>query len=240
MIEAIVTDIEGTTTALSFVKDVLFPYSRATLEGFLEAHADDPLLLTQIRAIEDHTGHSLERAELYTLLLRWIDEDQKLTPLKAIQGLQWYEGYQQAQLEGHLYEDAAHYLQCWKNQGIRLYVYSSGSVQAQQLLFSHTAWGDLTPLFSGFFDTNVGGKRDATSYHRIVKHLVLPAAHVLFLSDVVAELDAARSAAMQTCLVAREGQPDAPVHHPIARDFSEVPVTGSPRAQSRIDHSGIE
>jgi 5-methylthioribose kinase len=137
-------------------------------------------------------------------LLRWIGEDRKLTPLKSLQGLIWQEGYDRGELRGHLYEDAAHALRAWHEAGLKLFIYSSGSVLAQRLIFSHTDYGDLTPLFSGYFDTTIGGKLEPDSYRAIAAHIGLPPAAVLFLSDHPGEISAAAIAGMQVTQVCRD------------------------------------
>ncbi len=206
-IEAILTDIEGTTSSVSFVFDVLFPYARAHLPAYVRAHADDPAVQAQLNAVRaesDEPGAGTER--LLEILLEWMAADRKATPLKVLQGMVWAEGYRAGQLKGHVYPDAVAALQRWHEQGYALYVYSSGSVQAQKLIFGCAEVGDLTPLFSGYFDTGVGHKREAASYRRIAETIGLPAQRVLFLSDVAEELDAARAAGMKTCGLGRDGQ----------------------------------
>ncbi|WP_313089637.1 acireductone synthase [Pseudomonas sp.] len=206
-IKAILTDIEGTTSSVSFVFDVLFPYARAHLPAYVRAHVDDPAVQAQldaVRAESDEPGADMER--LLDILLEWMAADRKATPLKALQGMVWAEGYRAGQLKGHVYPDAVAALQRWHEQGYALYVYSSGSVQAQKLIFGCAEVGDLTPLFSGYFDTGVGHKREAASYMRIAESIGLPAQRVLFLSDVAEELDAARVAGMKTCGLGRDGQ----------------------------------
>jgi enolase-phosphatase E1 len=182
VIKAVVTDIEGTTTSLSFVKDELFPYARARMAAFVRARADDPGVkeaLEQARALmAEARGVSpdeMSLEEIIRQLERWIDEDRKITPLKQLQGLIWEQGYRDGELFGHLYPDAVSVLRSWHEQGIALYVYSSGSIHAQKLLFGHTTFGDLTPLFSGYFDTTTGPKQEAESYRRIVAAIGLPA-----------------------------------------------------------------
>jgi enolase-phosphatase E1 len=168
-------------------------------------------------------GGAPDDEQLVATLLRWIEEDRKLGSLKGLQGLLWEAGYRQGDFQGHVYEDVPRRLREWKERGLRLYVYSSGSVHAQTLLFGHTRFGDLTPLFSGYFDTAVGGKREAASYAAIVEELGLPAAQVLFLSDVREELDAAAAAGLRTtCLVRGEGPQVDPGPHPVARSFDDV------------------
>lgn len=204
MIRAIVTDIEGTTSSIDFVKDVLFPYAREKLPAFVETHADKPEVQHWLHEAAREAGLvSASRREIIDLLIGWIDEDRKATPLKALQGLIWADGYASGEFKGHVYPEVAENLQKWKKQGIHLYVYSSGSVAAQKLLFGHSEAGDLTPLFSGYFDTEVGGKRDAGSYRAIAAALGVAPNDMVFLSDVVAELDAAREAGMRTVLVDR-------------------------------------
>lgn len=205
-IKAIVTDIEGTTSAVSFVFDVLFPFARAHLPAFVRDHGDEAEVAEQIAAVRRESGEpdaDIER--VVEILLDWIAADRKATPLKALQGMVWAQGYRAGQLKGHVYPDAVQALRRWHDQGYALYVYSSGSVQAQKLIFGCAEVGDLTPLFCGYFDTGSGHKREAESYVRIAASIGLPAAEILFLSDVVEELDAARAAGMHTCGLARDG-----------------------------------
>lgn len=223
MVRGIVTDIEGTTTSLSFVKEVLFPFSARHLPDFVRTQGHRPEVRRLLDEARKVSGQDLDDERLVAVLLRWIEADQKLAPLKGLQGLIWEDGYRQGAFQGHVYEDAARCLREWHAQGLRLAIYSSGSEHAQRLIFGHTPFGDLTPLFTGFFDTRVGGKREATSYTAIVRELGLPAAEVLFLSDVREELDAARTAGLKTwCLVRGEGPPVDPGPHPVARSFDEV------------------
>ncbi|NQY76639.1 MAG: acireductone synthase [Halomonas sp.] len=221
-VRAIVTDIEGTTTDINFVHKVLFPYAHAKLPDFLRENAEAPAVAEQIQAVRDvmqDADASLEA--VIATLLHWIDTDQKVTPLKALQGMVWADGYQRGDFTGHLYADVAPALRQWQAEGKALYVYSSGSVQAQKLLFGYSDEGDLTPLFSGYFDTHIGHKREAAAYQRIVEALDLPAESVLFLSDVVEELDAAKQAGMQTLQLVREGT-QAGTRHPCVTRFDEI------------------
>jgi enolase-phosphatase E1 len=151
---------------------------------------------------------ALSDADCIARLIDWMDQDAKIGPLKALQGMIWADGYRDGALKGHIYPDAVAGLRRWHAMGITLAVYSSGSVPAQKLLFGHSEAGDLTPLFSGWFDTGVGGKKDAASYRAIAAALDLPAGDILFLSDVPAELDAAREAGLAVTLLARDGLPD--------------------------------
>lgn len=220
-IKAILTDIEGTTSAVSFVFDVLFPYAARHLPGFVSEHAAEPAVAEQVEAVRRESGEpeaSVER--VVAILLEWIAEDRKATPLKALQGMVWEQGYRAGQLKGHVYPDAVEALRLWHAEGYRLYVYSSGSIQAQKLIFGCSEAGDLSPLFSGYFDTTSGPKREAGSYRRIVEAIGLPAEEVLFLSDVVQELDAAREAGLPTIGLAREGGELA--GHPTVTSFAVI------------------
>ncbi|WP_242186856.1 acireductone synthase [Sphingomonas sp. CARO-RG-8B-R24-01] len=219
-VRAIVTDIEGTTSSIAFVHDVLFPYARARLAAFVAANAarlgDE---LEQVRQ-ETHAP-ALDLHAAIAQLLDWHDADRKVAPLKAIQGKIWAEGYADGSLTGHLYPDAIAGLRRWHAQGVALYVYSSGSIAAQKLLFSHTAAGDLTPLFTGYFDTTIGGKRDSGSYAEIARRLAMPGTDILFLSDVAAELAAARQAGLAVLLVARDKLPEESAY-PVVTSFDTI------------------
>ncbi|MCW8278374.1 acireductone synthase [Pseudomonas sp. PCH199] len=205
-IKAILTDIEGTTSAVSFVFDVLFPYAAKHLPDFVRQQAERADVAEQLNAVRrDSNEPNADIERVIEILLGWIAEDRKATPLKALQGMVWEQGYQAGQLKGHVYPDAVEALQRWHQAGYQLFVYSSGSIQAQRLIFGCSEAGDLTPLFSGYFDTTSGPKREAKSYANITQAIGLEAAHILFLSDIVEELDAARAAGMATCGLAREG-----------------------------------
>ncbi len=224
MIKAIVTDIEGTTTSIAFVHEVLFPYARARVADFVTAQASNATVREQLDVVSRIEGRALTPTQAGAVLQRWIDEDRKATTLKALQGMIWAQGYADGALKGHVYPDTPVSLRRWHQQGVQLYVYSSGSVEAQKLIFGHTDYGDLTPLFSGYFDTRIGGKREAASYREILAQLDLPGAEVLFLSDIGEELDAAREAGMQTWQLLRDAQTQPSVTHPQARDLSEIVV----------------
>ncbi|MDO8706912.1 MAG: acireductone synthase [Sulfuricaulis sp.] len=222
MIKAIITDIEGTTSSLSFVKDVLFPYSREHMTEFVRAHAQQPAVRHELDEVRQLSGKNLTEAEVIEQLLRWIAEDKKITPLKSLQGMIWEDGYKKGDFKGHMYEDAARHLRKWKQAGTRLYVFSSGSVQAQKLLFAHTEYGDLTPLFSGYFDTHIGNKREADSYRKIAESIATASEDILFLSDIKEELDAARAAGMPTIWLVRDGAIDPKAVHRQANNFDEI------------------
>jgi enolase-phosphatase E1 len=229
VIRAVLTDIEGTTSSLSFVKDVLFPYARARMAAFVREHACDPDVAAQIEAVRREADDpALTQEGVIEQLIAWIDQDRKLTPLKALQGMIWEEGYRRGDFQGHVYDDAVRALRDWKMRGIDLYVYSSGSVHAQQLLFGHTGFGDLTPLFAGYFDTNIGGKLEAGSYRAIAASIGLDPAEILFLSDVRGELDAAAAAGCRTLWLLRESVPDPGAAHPQVCDFDAIAIDSSP------------
>lgn len=194
---AVLLDIEGTTGSVAFVHEVLFPYARAHMAAFVADHAE------AVAPILAQVGGS-PAAALRTLLA-WMDEDRKETPLKTLQGMIWRQGYKSGALKGHVYADAERAMRGWKALGLDLYIYSSGSVEAQRLLFAHSVLGDLTPLLSGYFDTTTGPKREPASYTRIAEQIGAPPAKILFLSDAAAEVDAAKAAGMQAALVSREG-----------------------------------
>lgn len=219
----ILTDIEGTTSSMSFVKDVLFPYSRVRLREFVAEHGRDRDVRAALDAVarESALPDAADDA-LVDELLRWIDEDRKATPLKALQGMIWAEGYRQGDFVAHVYPDAAAALRRWHADGHALYVYSSGSVQAQKLFFAHTAYGDLAPLFSGFFDTEVGGKREPASYERIAAQIGEQPGEILFLSDIEQEIDAARAAGMRTAWVRRDAGAAAAAACGAVRDFDAI------------------
>lgn len=221
-VQAIVTDIEGTTGSIDFVHQVLFPYAKKHLPDFVRAHAEQAEVAEQLEAARAEMQQPMADLDaVIAQLLQWIAEDRKVTPLKALQGLIWKDGYASGDYTGHVYPDAQHALQVWKNEGKRLFIYSSGSVYAQKLLFGHSDFGDLTPWFEGYFDTKVGGKREQASYEAIQAEIALEAAHILFLSDVVEELDAAKLAGFQTVqLVRSEGMVTG--EHPQVSGFQAI------------------
>ncbi len=222
MIKAIVTDIEGTTSSLSFVKEVLFPYARANLADYVYRHAHEAQVKTLLEEACKEVGAKLDTGKLIAQFIQWIDEDKKVTPLKSLQGLIWEAGYQQKDFKGHVYRDAAENIKAWKAKGLDLYIYSSGSVYAQKLLFAHTEYGDLTPLFSGYFDTHIGGKKELESYCKIAKQLGIAADKIVFLSDIKEELDAARSAGFKTIWLTRDSMPDPGAEHQQASNFDQI------------------
>lgn len=221
-VKAILTDIEGTTTDINFVHKVLFPYAAKHLPDYVYRQAHAPVVAAILKDVANEIGNP--EADLDTLvdaLLGWIAADKKVTPLKALQGLIWFNGYNEGDFTGHLYQDAIDCLNRWHQQGVGLYIFSSGSVAAQKLLFKHSDGGDMTGLFSGYFDTTTGHKREQTSYEAIAAEIGHPAQEVLFLSDIKEELDAARAAGMQTTMLARD-EPPAHSDHPVVSDFNQI------------------
>ncbi len=222
-VKAILLDIEGTTTSIRFVHEVLFPYAREALPAFIRAHASEAniaALLEQARAEAGAPDASLEAT--IEQLVQWIAEDQKVTALKGLQGHIWKSGYESGDFWGHVYDDTSEYFAKWKFTGLGLYIYSSGSVQAQKLLFSFSDAGDLCPQLAGYFDTKIGHKREEASYIAISDSIGVPAQYILFLSDIVEELDAAAAAGMQTTQLVRDENTVAGTTHRTARNFSEV------------------
>lgn len=218
-------DIEGTTSSISFVHDVLFPYARERLPEFVALHRDQD----EVRAVLEGAKTSLtERGwpaatedEIVQGLLRYIDEDVKDTSLKALQGKIWVSGYMSGAYQAHMYPEVPAALRRWKAAGRRLSIYSSGSIGAQKLFFRYSVAGDLLPLLHTHFDTTTGPKKAAPSYAAILKDLERTAEQVLFLSDVPAELDAAAEVGLRTTQLVRPGTTAGEVH-PTAADFDEV------------------
>lgn len=193
---AILLDIEGTTSSIAFVAEVLFPYARARLTAFVAEHpAEAAPILAQVPGDDP-----------VATLIGWIDADAKETPLKTLQGMIWAAGYADGTLRGHVYPDTPAALRRWHAAGVPVHIYSSGSIAAQKLLFGHSIAGDLTPYLSGYFDTTTGPKREATSYARIADAIGLATEAVLFVSDMAPEIDAARAAGMQALRIDRDGQ----------------------------------
>lgn len=223
-IRAIVTDIEGTTSSIRFVHDVLFPYARRRLPAFVVTHADAPDVQHWMHeAAKEAEFVSAKQQEVIDLLIRWIDEDRKSPALKALQGMMWAEGYAAGDFRGHVYVDVPESLRAWKARRIPVYIYSSGSIEAQRQLFAHSEGGDLSDLLSGHFDTGTGPKRSADSYRAIAETIGLSPSQILFLSDIVEELDAAKLAGMATIMLARA--PDtcpADDRHRCVADFTAI------------------
>jgi enolase-phosphatase E1 len=231
---AVLLDVEGTTTPVDFVFRTLFPFARERVAAFLESHADDPAVREDVLGLR--TEHARDVAAgnrpppwaddiaSVAAYARWlIDEDRKATPLKSLQGRIWEAGFRSGALVGEVYPDVPPAFRRWKEAGRILAIFSSGSVLAQRLLFAHTAAGDLTGYLAGHFDTTTGPKREAESYRKVAAALGRPPAEVLFLSDVAAELDAARTAGLEAALCVRGEEAPAAAMHPVIRTFDEVP-----------------
>jgi enolase-phosphatase E1 len=207
-ISYILTDLEGTTTSIHFVHEVLFPYFLRNIQQL--AHLQD---LEEVQAAFERvklTAANEHRTALDTqgcidLLRYWTETDRKEPDLKKLQGILWREGYEKGELKGHFYPDVVPALARWQSAGIRIGIYSSGSVAAQKLLVKYSEYGDLSAFFSDYFDTAVGHKRETLSYQNIQADLNIAAENILFLSDITEELDAAQAAGMQTIQLARSG-----------------------------------
>lgn len=224
---ALLVDIEGTTTDIAFVHRVLFPIAREAVPRFVRDHLRDPDHAASFAAVRraaagEGDPEAVGEDQITDQLLRWIDADAKVTALKAIQGAIWRDAYAAGSLQSHVYDDVAPAFRRLHAASVPIHVFSSGSVEAQKLLFAHTVAGDLRPYLSGYFDTQTGPKREPASYTRIAAAAGLPPAAVLFTSDVLAELDAARAAGMRTLWMIRPGTAEALTDHPRAHDFSAV------------------
>ena len=219
----ILLDIEGTTTPITFVYDVLFPFVRRHIAGYIR-NAD----LTDLRREHEEDvsqGHNPPAwsAEPVAYIHWLMDQDRKSTALKNIQGKIWLEGYQNGELQGEVFQDVPPALERWHGQSIDVRIFSSGSILAQRLLFSSTAAGDLTRFLKGYFDTTTGPKNEAGSYAQIAEFFGIPTSDILFISDVTRELDAARSAGMQTLLCVRPGNHPQPQHdHRTVTSFENI------------------
>lgn len=237
---AVLLDIEGTTTPITFVYDVLFPYARNQARDFLASHLSNEDVKDDIESLREECARDLERGlappsihvgtnesliETVTRYIHWLmDKDRKLTPLKSLQGKIWEEGYRTGELLSQVFDDVPRAFESWRKQEIDICIYSSGSVLAQKLLFAHTESGDLTKFICEYFDTNIGAKMERESYLRIANALHRSPSEIAFFSDVTAELGAARSAGMQSVLCLRPGnrpQPDSS-DYPSIRSFDEL------------------
>lgn len=225
-IDFVLTDIEGTTTSISFVYEVLFPYFRENIAQLklmtdLDEVAEAFAQTTEI--IQQEAGKVVtDTDELIATLLQWSLEDRKVKPLKTLQGFLWRTGYESGEILGHVFPDVPLALKAWKNDGIQMGVFSSGSVAAQKLIFGFSDQGDLTPYFSAYFDINTGGKRDAKTYEIIAEKIDIPNKRILFLSDIVEELVAADEAGFQTIQLVRAGNTANWKSH--VTDFSEIQI----------------
>ena len=224
---AVLVDIEGTTTPASFIKGVLLPFATAALPDWA-ARIDLPEVagvLAEVRRMVP------DQPEL-TTLRHWSERDLKLQPLQRLQGMIWEQGFADGDLRGQVFADVAPHLRAWAAQGVRVFTYTSGSIEAQRLIFGHSTEGNLSDLIAGFFDTRIGAKRDPDSYVRLAIGMNVPTAGVAFLSDVEAELDAATTAGMRACHIVRDGTgTPKSERHPVAADFAAAAsVLGLPHA----------
>lgn len=238
-IRVILLDIEGTTTPVDFVYKTLFPYASGKVEIFLREHDRDPeiqLLTVQLHAQNLRDGSArlappawiegTDEASLASNVryVHWLmARDSKNTALKTLQGKIWQQGYERGELHGEVYADVPPALARWRRQSREICIYSSGSVLAQQLLFRNTVMGDLTEYISHFFDTRIGAKTESGSYARIAQELGHPADQVLFVSDAIKEIEAARVASMQAALCVRESKSALhPADETIIRTFDQI------------------
>lgn len=225
MIRAILTDIEGTTSSIEFVHKVLFPYARSHIGTFLEKNEDQEVkaLIEKLwtEDLKNSPGSSPDIKAVTELLRTWIDQDLKDPTLKTLQGKIWKAGYEAKAYSGHVYPDVKGALKTWHAEGFCVAIYSSGSVQAQKLIFTHSDAGDLTPNIDRYFDTEVGHKRQSASYKTIAEQLGFKPSEIVFLSDIKEELDAALEAGFKTIQLLREPLPILGDHEK-AKNFDEV------------------
>ncbi len=228
-VRGILLDIEGTTTPIAFVHDVLFSYARDHVREFLQANADKEEVRADIALLHDEHADDVNQDRnpppLVADYVEWlIALDRKSTGLKSLQGKIWRQGYQDGSLKSQVFADVAPAFERWHQRGLSINIFSSGSVLAQKLLFAHTEAGDLTRFIDDYFDTNVGKKGEAESYRRIAAKVNLPAGEILFVSDVIDELDAAHDAGMKTVLSIREGNApqDNVKQHPEVHSFDQI------------------
>ncbi|MGW1780982.1 acireductone synthase [Streptomyces sp. NPDC002143] len=231
-VDAVVLDIEGTTSATGFVVDVLYPYSRSRFAALLAERGDDPDVARAVDRVREEIGDpDADAARVEKALNAWLDEDRKATPLKTLQGVIWSEGFARGDLVSHFYDDVVPALRAWHTAGVRLYVYSSGSVSAQRAWFANSPEGDLTSLVRGLYDTeNAGPKQEPDSYRRIAGAVGIAPDRLLFLSDRPGELDAAREAGWHAVGIRRPGEPyyeQGVGDHAQAGTFDEIDISTS-------------
>lgn len=256
--KVLLLDIEGTTTSISFVKDKLFPYAEENVKDFLDAQWDDEDVKEAVNAlrklaIEDQEksveglvsipGEDASKEDQIEGLVKnvkWqMSSDRKVAPLKQLQGLIWKKGYDKGDIKGHVYDDVLPALEQWRSvEGQKIYIYSSGSVQAQKLLFGQSSAGDLLPLIDGHFDTAVGAKQEATSYTAIVEKIGCKAEEILFLTDIEKEAEAARTSGVNVALVSREGNAPlaegAAAAYPVLHSFTQLTVTNKRKPDTQV------
>lgn len=204
MIKYILMDVEGTTTSIDFVHQVLFPYARAKLQSFINNFEE--LCFEELAEISLEANQKLTNTQAAKILETYIDQDIKHTALKSLQGKIWKIGYESGEIKGHVYPDVQVAFKEWINQGLTLGIYSSGSVLAQRLIFGYSTDGDLTQYLSNHFDTHIGHKREVQSYVNIARELNLDPCEILFLSDIARELEAAAAAGFEVAQLLRDAK----------------------------------
>lgn len=240
IVDCVLMDVEGTTSSIEFVHAVMFPFARHELAGYLKAHWNDDSLAACLELLAKDVGTASreawlgprsddeqDRRTVVEAVSRMMDRDAKATGLKQLQGMIWKAGFESGRLVAHVYPDVPPALDRWRNAGIGLRIYSSGSIQAQRLFFGHTAAGNLLDRLDGHYDTTSGGKREAASYVRIASDVAVAPERILFLSDIPEELDAAAEAGMQTRLLCRPGNASVPSDRHLRIDsFAELELSG--------------
>ncbi|CAG0913574.1 unnamed protein product [Notodromas monacha] len=228
-IDAVVLDIEGTTTSISFVKDVLFPYAVDHVEEFLVKNWNDENVQRLVKNLVDEAkkdDYNMQVEETVVSIVNFIkllvEMDKKVTSLKELQGLIWKSGYDDRSLLGHVFGDVERNLRQWRENGKRIYIYSSGSVNAQKLLFGHSVSGDLTSLIDGYFDTNIGQKRVSESYEKICESVETRPEKLLFLTDIPEEAIAAKESGYFVGILSRPGNAEVSTHFPVFKSFDEI------------------
>jgi enolase-phosphatase E1 len=229
--QGILLDVEGTTSSISFVYDVLFAFAKEHVAGFLEANRDEPLVRSLAAQLATEAGAGVADVtapdgptRIALAAIDLMNHDVKSTPLKTLQGMIWRAGFDSGELVSHVFDDVPPALEQWAGSGLDVRIYSSGSIEAQKLFFGHTSFGDLTPHLRGHYDTTTGPKREPASYAKIAVDMGIEPRQILFVSDIGAELDAARAAGMATALAVRPGNRDPGgllEHEPIS-SFADI------------------
>ena len=228
IIKAILVDIEGTTSSINFVHEVLFPYAKSRLSDFIKNNIEKTevaKIISEAFEIEglEASDQDIRIEKSIKLFEKWIIEDKKIKPLKDLQGMIWESGYRNKDFFGHVYEDAYQTLLKWHKSGLKIFIYSSGSINAQKLLFGHSSYGDLNHLFSGNFDTQIGSKKEFESYRKITEAIKLKANEIIFLSDNSDELKAAKESGMKVIKLARpEDRIESDLNYLSVRNFQEI------------------
>jgi enolase-phosphatase E1 len=220
--KAILLDIEGTVGDIAFVRDVLFPYARKRLSETLRARWSEPQIAAIVADAATVAGKMLASSDAANeQFAAWMAEDRKITPLKTLQGIIWRDGYASGELKAHLYQDAVEAIDAWHKRGLRIFIYSSGSIEAQKLYFAHSVAGNLTGVIEDYFDTTTGPKTAPESYTKITRAIGLPPAEILFLTDAPGEVSAASVAGLQVRRIERTRATD------YVADDAGVQVLGS-------------